>query len=354
MLNRLLQKFLLGLVGALMIALAISFTAATATTSFYYDVTDLGTLPGDTGSTAYSINEAGQIVGSSYNTTTGANHVFLWQSGKMAPLPNLGIKNSIAWSINNKSQIVGELTTSTGSLHAFLWQDDTLSDLGTLTGYTNSIAYSINDRGQVTGYAYNGIGTGSRQAFLWQPNRGMKKLKSLSGNESVAYGINNRGQVVGDSRISTGAVHIVLWQNRKINDLGTFNGKSSGGNDINNRGQIIGTSGENINTERSFWLHNSTIKELGTITGYDKTRAIHINDAGKIVGFAFNGSNIYSGHAFVGNNIRIRDLNSLLPANSGWVLNVALDINNKGQIVGGGTLNGQYRAFLLTPVRVTT
>jgi probable HAF family extracellular repeat protein len=353
MLNRLLQKFLLGLVGALMIALAISFTAATATTSFYYDVTDLGTLPGDTGSTAYSINEAGQIVGSSYNTTTGAGHVFLWQSGNMAPLLNLGTKNSIAWSINNKSQIVGEFTTSTGSRHAFLWQNDTLSDLGTLAGYTNSIAYSINERGQVTGYAYNGIGNGSRQAFLWQQNSGMKKLKSLSSNDSLAYGINNRGQVVGGSRISTEAAHIVLWQNYKINDLGTFNGKSSSGHNINNRGQIVGSSTD-INTERCFWLQNSTIKDLGTIMGYNRTRPIDINDAGTIVGFSFNGYNIPDGHAFVGNKIRIRDLNSLLPANSGWVLNVALGINNNGQIVGGGTLNGQRRAFLLTPVRVTS
>jgi hypothetical protein len=34
------------------------------------------------------------------------------------------------------------------------------------------------------------------------------------------------------------------------------------------------------------------------------------------------------------------DLNTLLPANSGWVLNVARGINNKGQIVGTGTING--------------
>ncbi len=349
--NRLLQKFLLGLFGALIIALTLSFTTTTATTSFYYDVTDLGTLPGDTGSTAYSINQAGQIVGSSYNSATGVSHAFLWHGGQIAPLPNLGTKDSIAWSINNNSQIVGDLATSTGSRHAFLWQDDTLSDLGTLTGYTNSIAYSINDQGQVTGYAYNS--TGSRQAFLWQPNRAMKTLNTLGGNDSAAYGINNRGQIVGDSRSSTGVAHIVLWQHHTIDDLGTFNGQNSAGNDINNRGQIVGTSGD-INTERAFWLQNSTIKNLGTLTGYDKTRAIHINDAGKIVGFSYNGSNIYNGHAFVGNNVRIRDLNSLLPANSGWVLNVALDINNQGQIVGAGTLNGQYRAFLLTPLRVTT
>ena len=42
------------------------------------------------------------------------------------------------------------------------------------------------------------------------------------------------------------------------------------------------------------------------------------------------------------------DLNSLIPASSGWVLTEARGINESGQIVGTGVLNGQERAFLLT------
>ena len=43
------------------------------------------------------------------------------------------------------------------------------------------------------------------------------------------------------------------------------------------------------------------------------------------------------------------DLNTLIPANSGWFLQYALAINDKGEIVGVGTLNHQFEAFLLTP-----
>lgn len=46
----------------------------------------------------------------------------------------------------------------------------------------------------------------------------------------------------------------------------------------------------------------------------------------------------------------MRNLNRLIPANSGWQLTVARAINDAGQIVGDGILNGQQRAFLLTPV----
>lgn len=47
------------------------------------------------------------------------------------------------------------------------------------------------------------------------------------------------------------------------------------------------------------------------------------------------------------------DLNSLIPAVSGWELQFAGSINDAGQIVGQGRINGQSHAFLLTPVTDT-
>jgi hypothetical protein len=46
-------------------------------------------------------------------------------------------------------------------------------------------------------------------------------------------------------------------------------------------------------------------------------------------------------------------LNTLIPSNSGWKLQFANDINDSGQIVGRGLLNGQIRGFLLVPVSST-
>ena len=43
----------------------------------------------------------------------------------------------------------------------------------------------------------------------------------------------------------------------------------------------------------------------------------------------------------------LTNLNSLLPSNSGWNLIGSVAINNSGQIVGTGTLNGESHAFLL-------
>jgi hypothetical protein len=60
MTKRVLKKLLAGLMGGVLVALAISmFTAATASVSFYYSVTDLGNLGGDH-SKAFNINYTAQ------------------------------------------------------------------------------------------------------------------------------------------------------------------------------------------------------------------------------------------------------------------------------------------------------
>lgn len=70
-----------------------------------------------------------------------------------------------------------------------------------------------------------------------------------------------------------------------------------------------------------------------------------INDQGVIVGRS--GSNATS-TAVEWISGQVIDLNSMLPAGSGWVLQNAFAINSSGQILGSGTLNGQATYFLLS------
>jgi hypothetical protein len=47
-------------------------------------------------------------------------------------------------------------------------------------------------------------------------------------------------------------------------------------------------------------------------------------------------------------NEELIDINTLLPENSGWILRSAKGINDQGDIVGYGEINGENHAFLLT------
>jgi hypothetical protein len=116
------------------------------------------------------------------------------------------------------------------------------------------------------------------------------------------------------------------------------------------------------------WAPNGGITDLGTVPGDTLSTATNINFFGQVIGTSGNalgsGTEGASGGAEFGDPVPItvigrpfiwtqttgmQDLNTLIPANSGWVLNTVSGINIWGQIVGSGTLNGQSHGFLLTP-----
>jgi probable HAF family extracellular repeat protein len=98
-----------------------------------------------------------------------------------------------------------------------------------------------------------------------------------------------------------------------------------------------------------------SIKNLGTLGGNvseNGSVAWGINDSGQVVGFSTITSTGET-HAFLYLDGEMHDLNDLIPADSGWELDDAYAINNSGQIVGSGRLNGEARAFLATPATTT-
>lgn len=367
MTKHLLKKLAIGIVGGVAIALAISvFYPTTASTSFYYAVTDLGDL--DTtdvfnSSEAYDINNQGQVVGLSVASVIqdpsgggrGFYHAFKWNGETMGDLnPNpLRSPSSRANGINSFGLVVGSFSSATRAIgndftHASLWRNNTMIDLGTLGG-NDSQAHDINDAGQVVGESTTDS-SGSYHAFKWE-NRTMTPLSS---SPSVAYDINNKGQIVGYSYSNAYTYHhAVKWENGTMIDLGTLGGNYSTARAINNKGQVVGSSQFTTNSTgyHAFLWNNGTMTDLGSLGG-TVIEATDINDAGVVVGYSHFFGPGY--HGFVWRNGTMTDLNQLLPANSGWVIEYAYGINNKGQIVGAGRFNNSlYRAFLLTPVRVT-
>ena len=315
--------------------------------SISYSITDLGSL-GGSGSSASGINKFGQVAGTS-RTSTGAQRPFLWQNGVMKDLGTLGGAGSFhsASAINDAGQVVG-----TSNSHAFLYRRGMMQDLGTLGG-TYSEGHGINNSGQVVGLSYPT--SGPVHAFLWE-NDVMKDLGTLGGNLGVAQSINNSGQVVGTSSTTSRAQHAFLWENDVMKDLGTLGGNVSGGWDINDSGQVVGQSRLTDDGETSiyhaFLWENSVMKDLGTLSSdsdNSTSLAWGINSSGQVVGSSSVTGN-QNEHAFLYSNGVMKDLNTLIPRNSGWELTSAYSINDAGQIVGQGVIDGRYTAFLATPI----
>lgn len=162
--------------------LAITIRAnmlSTAHAAFYDSHGNLTIIDSSkTWSFSYALNNKSNVVGSMCNYLSNDNHPFSWSLTKgLQILSTLSsYKYGIACDINNKGQIVGvSYNTTNGSItdgHATLWQPDgTVVDLGSLNGMKYSQASAINEIGMIVGYSTDDYGNNNATtcATLWAP-----------------------------------------------------------------------------------------------------------------------------------------------------------------------------------------
>jgi probable HAF family extracellular repeat protein len=198
---------------------------------------ELPSFAGDQDGIAYSVNARGQVVGGSgscvafdpdYGAPLQPQHALMWQNGKVLNLGNLGgAINNIAFTINN----LGEVGGTSGlpgdrANHAFLWQHGVMTDLGALPGDVDSGALGVSG-GQVVGASFDA--SGNSRAFLWQ-NGVMTDLNDLISDGPPLFlleasAINSEGEIAGFAfRTDTGEIHAFLaipsYENAPASQMG--------------------------------------------------------------------------------------------------------------------------------------
>ena len=325
-----------------------------------YQITRLPTA----GSSAYGINEQGQIAGVSNQLAPLAIHAFVAERDlSIVDLGVFGGTDSYAYDINDLGQVVGRSSIRAGdsTSHAFRGMHDralsaATDDLGTLGG-DRSVAVGINNLGQVVGQAV--LANGTSHAFRTQPNAPINRLTddlgTLGGSSSDAFAINDLGQVVGDATYPDGTVHAFrtgpnLPINPATDDLGLPPGYiQCSATDINERGEVVGYCRTESGSSRAFRTGPNQPIDPATsfFSGGVYAIALGINDHSWVVGYTTVGT---AQRTFVFDGTRMIDLKDNTDSTgAGWLLREAQDINNAGQIVGLGWYNDN-QAFLLTPV----
>jgi probable HAF family extracellular repeat protein len=320
------------------VALLAIGTVEPATAVSLYSITELPFVPSD-------INDKGQIVGFQY----------LWDNGMLAEIGFLPGSNSTqANSINNLGQVVGSsgLLGSSSTNRAFIWQDGIMSSLGTppasiCTFCHYTTANDINDQGQVIGDLIVPSAYPNQLGFVWANGSLTDAIAADSTTSAIA--INDAGNVLINGA-DLGRNWSAIWDNgnlTQLNRLPELGGRFSSAKDINNADQVIGSltllSGVRGGIYTMLWT-GDTVTELGNLFSFS---ANSINDSTLVVGASR--SNNSTSYASLWEDGELFDLNTLIPADSGWELLSASKINNKNQIVGTGKINGESRGFLLTP-----
>jgi len=341
------------------------------TGSIRYNIQEIPTL-GGTQNFAYAINDRGDVVGSSWLDGDSSSAAFLYSSGTLTslnPLNSGGFQTVGPTAINNLGQIASGMI-SNGLYTAALYDSRTnqIATLGSLGGVCcgmfSSVAVAVNGNGAAVGYSY--LDTFQQHAFLHRDGA-ITDLGSLGG-WSVAYDINDRSEIVGASSDQVnGVAHAFVYRDGVMIEIDPFGGPNNEGyaNAINDNGKVVGTAlvltGSAFN---AFIYSDGVVRNVGTLPGGLNSEALSVNNRDQVVGIAdkpYRTSCVdnetgrkfrcikYAQRAFLFQNNEMTDLNDLIPANSGWDLDWALDINIRGQIVGYGMKDGVYRAYIMTP-----
>jgi probable HAF family extracellular repeat protein len=285
-------------------------------------------------------------------------------------LDSLGGNVSFAININDSGQASGTSLLSSGDVeHAQIWENPPRTiDLGTLGGPNSAIfQYNHGAAGQFVGWSeasnidpsdenFCGFGTSHIcLGFSWQHGK-MRSLPTLGGNNDNANDINWRGQIVGAAETSTRDSSCisprvfdflgVIWQpNGKVTTLPPYSGDTvsyaytiiqSGRAAVGNSGSCAAPS-----THALLWQNASSPINLGSLGGTVNV-ALDINDRGQVIGNS-NLSGNTATHSFLWQNGTMKDLGTL----PGDVDSFAGGINDEGQVVGESCdASGNCRGYL--------
>lgn len=346
------------------LGIGICLASVQPASAVVYRVDELPPAPGYAYSNASQINDAGDVVGSSSPATGGFKSVgTLWRG--VTPI-NLGKADkgnySDATAINNFGKVGGEADNGDFRPNVVAFQRGAAKFID--KGANNSHVAAVIDNGSFIGNYLKGFG-GTWLPTLWteDPRKPgeyrhlfLPMYQDPTGASSYNYisDANNSGAAVGQvSGVSLGGDRPGFWNNDVAHTLSVLpllsNDWGGYAYAINDTGTIVGVSNQGISRSTPVvWEASSdhAITALPLLPGEVQGTAAKINNAGQIVGFHGDGS-----APAVWINGQIFDLQSSLDqSGAGWQLLVVSDINNSGEIVGTGQLNGQTRAFVLTPV----
>lgn len=242
-------------------------------------------------------------------------------------------------AINDQGVIVGYSINVDGSTSAVVFAP------GSVTELNAGAAWDIDESGTIVGSVNN-------VAAYWPQGGAPLALPSPAEEDSAqVLAINGKGLMVG-----TADTHAVAWRDGQI--VNAWYAPASSNTqlvavDVDAAGIIIGeiistshdATGQSNMTFKPLTWQNEEPAELPLAAGDTSCEVRAINNNGWIAGACGHGE---AQHAILWVDGHVVEIGALL--GDGWQAIDATDVNDNGQIIGQGLLNGVVVAFVLTPM----
>lgn len=315
------------------------------------------------------LNNAGQVAGYLDDHATGAEEAFLYSGGTVRRLGTLGGADSQATGLNQRGEVTGYALGADGVPRAFVYRDGRMSEVLRPPGAAVlSGGQDINRAGHVLGFSQAADGT----SLPFLSDGRTSRFLDVSGLGERAEGIqaralNDRGDVLGYFGVGDGSgdIHPFLYRDGRATALPmppdlpppSFLTRVYAV-DLNNAGQALVNVNETIDLPGDNNDYFSYLYSGGTITrlGNDDFEFLggYINDKGWVVGSVRTYTEEPVSSIALYRNGEYGMLADLVPEEQAarWALEGALAMNNRGQILGQGTLleTGEFAYFIATPV----
>ncbi len=319
-------------------------------------------------------------------------HVEAADRYQIVDLGTFSNRSSVATDINEYGQICGTVQTGIITTQVFLWDPQT--GLQILDIENTKPNPHLNNYGEIAGsFTVKGWFTNTVQGYIWDEKKGTQQLSLPIGwTEAYVRDINDLGEVL---MMDKG---LKACRCNPKAQVGVFKDEHLAsadfspipqGDRINNRSQVLGTTFVEINGKELCYplLFNLPDQTLTKIPFPERAYGMNLNDLGQIVGVmenakgkrygfvwdatkgityfkdfrpsALNNNNVLVGlygkedRGFIyenGEYKNLLDISTPRDEEQEWSWLFPLAINDRGYIVGKGTVNGKEHAFLLLPI----
>ena len=241
--------------------------------------------PGSKGTTAYAMNDAGDVVGT-YKDERQLSHGFLLRVGQFTTIDYPGAVGTQLYGVNGGGDIAGVYVDSSNKQHGFLLSGGTFKIID-VPGAEQTMPYGLNSNGDVTGMYFLPGDTTKHYGFAMIGGRFTTIDYPLPNDMSCGTWISDSGEVGGHVQEKNGAYHGYRWNDGKFT-LIEFPGAKTGQfwdsiYGINSAGDVLGAYSDARGKQRAFLRRKGAFTTFD-VPGSQRTRATGMNRSGQVVG----------------------------------------------------------------------